>query len=73
MSVRSHLSGGSASGTVSSGLPIKKYAGAKVGKSFGSLDGEGNGREFIMASIWVSNVVSFASGRVVLWFSESVV
>ena len=66
MSVRSALSGGSESGTVSSGRPIRKCAGVSVWKSFGSLDGEVNGREFIMASICVSNVVNSSRGRVVL-------
>ena len=65
MSVRSSLSGGSESGTVSSGLPIKKCAGVIVGKSVGSLHGEVNGREFIMASIWAINVVNSSRGRVV--------
>ena len=66
MSVRSALSGGSESGTVSSGHPIRNCAGVNFGKSFGSLDGEVNGREIIIASIWVSNVVSSSRGRVVL-------
>ena len=49
--MRSALSGGSESGTVSSGRPIKKRAGVSVGKSFGSFDGDVKGREFITASI----------------------
>ena len=56
--MRSALSGGSESGTDSSGRPIRKCAGVNVGKSFGSFEGDVKGREFITASIWVSNVVN---------------
>ena len=56
--MRSALSRGSEPGTVSSGRSIRKCAGVDVGKSFGSFDGEVDGREFFIASIWASNVVN---------------
>ena len=58
MSLRSALSGGSESGTVSSGRPIRKCAGVSVEKSFVSLDGE-----VVLLEVELS----------CLWFSESVV
>ena len=65
MSVRSSLLGRSEPGIVSSGLLIKKCAGVNVRKSVESLHEEVIGREFIMASVWASNVVNFSLGRVV--------
>ena len=59
-------SSSSISGTASSGRSIRRWAGVRAGKSLGSLDGAVSGREFIMASIWFSNVVNSSRGSVVL-------